>query len=55
MIVSDAVHQARAALDNLVNILRPGGPAAWIRFPINSDETAYNAAEPDALRVPRAG
>src|SRR5438067_3576428 len=44
MIVSDAVHQARAALDNLVNGLRPTGPASGIEFPIRSTVEAYRAS-----------
>jgi hypothetical protein len=44
MAVSDAVHQARAALDNLVNAVRTGGPADNIGFPIRATEPAYRAA-----------
>jgi hypothetical protein len=51
MIVSDAVHQARAALDNLANALRPDGPTSGIEFPIRSTEAAYRKAVSDgALR-----
>ncbi len=51
MIVSDAVHQARAALDNLVNALRPDGPAPGVYFPIPSTEAAYvEAVAGGALR-----
>jgi hypothetical protein len=46
MIVSDAVHQARAALDNLVNGLRPNGPASGIYLPIRSTPEKYADAVP---------
>jgi hypothetical protein len=51
MLVSDAVHQARAALDNLVNALRPAGPASGVYFPIRAKESDYAKALGDgALR-----
>lgn len=44
MIVSDAAHQARAALDNLVNGLRPDGPTSGVHFPIRATEPEYKDA-----------
>jgi hypothetical protein len=50
LIVSDAVHEARAALDNLVNALRLDGPAPAVRFLIVEDEADYDRQASDALR-----
>lgn len=44
MVVSDAVHQARAALDNLVNGLRPAGPTSGVYFPIKATQAEYDGA-----------
>jgi hypothetical protein len=44
MLVSEAVHHARAALDNLVNALRPAGPAPGVFFPIQATEAGYDKA-----------
>ncbi|HJP89293.1 MAG TPA: hypothetical protein VJ850_09695 [Candidatus Limnocylindrales bacterium] len=49
MAVSDAIHQARASLDNLVNALRVGGPAPGITFPIRADKTEWWKLAKDAL------
>jgi hypothetical protein len=47
MLVSDAVHQARAALDNLVNALRPTGPSDVAYFPIRATAAKYAKALAD--------
>jgi hypothetical protein len=44
MVVSDAVHQARAALDNLVNALRLAGPPPGVYLPIRTSEPKYDEA-----------
>jgi len=49
MLVSDAVHQARAALDNLVNALRNGGPAPKVCFPVHADAAEFDRHARDEL------
>jgi hypothetical protein len=44
VILSDAVHQLRAALDNLIGVMRPGGPTQKSGFPIRRDGKAWEAA-----------
>jgi hypothetical protein len=41
MIASDAIHQARAAVDNLVGALRSRGPTGESAFPIVAKESEY--------------
>lgn len=49
MIASDAIHQARAALDNAVGAIRPGGPTGDSEFPIRDDPDLYETAAARAL------
>lgn len=49
IIVSDAVHQARAALDNLVNAARTGGPAPRVQFLVRETAEKWEADAPSAL------
>jgi hypothetical protein len=49
MIASDAIHQARAALDNAIGVIRPAGPTASSAFPIRSDRAEYDKIEGPAL------
>jgi len=53
LIVSDAVHQTRAALDNLVGALREGGPTGKTAFPVTLNaEDFEKAAEVSLKGVP---
>ena len=47
LILSDVAHQLRAALDNLVGCVRPGGPTGDSAFPITADPATF---ERDAAR-----
>jgi hypothetical protein len=49
MILSDLVHQARAALDNLIGEVRPGGPTSTSSFPLRETEETFARAAKDAL------
>jgi hypothetical protein len=44
IVLSDAIHQARAALDNLVGVLRPGEPTRRSGFAIVAEEGDYEEA-----------
>jgi hypothetical protein len=46
LILSDAVHQLRAALDNLVGCVRPGGPTGASAFPITTEPVRFDR-DPD--------
>jgi hypothetical protein len=51
--LSDVVHQLRAALDNLVGVLRPGGPTGTSAFPIHREATPWEAkADTELQGVP---
>lgn len=50
MILSDAIHQARAALDNLVGTIRPLGPTSDSYFPIRTEAAEFDTAALAALK-----
>lgn len=49
MIASDAIHQARAALDNAIGAMRPGGPTGSSAFPVYATREDFDQKAPSAI------